>query len=518
MILTVGGVAAGGACVARIPRSQVVFVRHCLPGETVRVVLTSDGLEVPACRRRRGPHPVAGAGRTALPVRRSRAVRRLRLAARLAAAQLALKTALVEEQLRRVGRLRVGPAASRPSSRRSGWRTRVQWAAGIGFHKHRSSTLELVDRCLIAAPGADVPPGRRACGYVVEVMACGGQRAVAVDGRGTGGLRLEVLGRRFEVAAGGFWQVHFAAPTVLAAAVLEGLAPQPGESVVDLYAGVGLFAALLGDAVGPTGSVLAVEASARACADAARNTDGPALGEGAHPRRGGRSGRWSRPPGRPRRAGPAARRCRARGHRGPCCPAPPGAGLRLLRPGDVRPRPAGLRDAGWAVDSLRALDLFPQTEHVELVTILTPPPDLLLRRCCAGGTSAGCSTGAAVRSACSHGDRGPASCGWAPAGVRGGLKGPTAWDTPGRCCPPAEPDAAQPGRHRRVGPFEDRSRPDPEVRAGGPAARPGRTVIVAGQRRRPGRRRRRPGTAGRRRGSPSGRCTAMPTAPRRGSP
>ena len=45
------------------------------------------------------------------------------------------------------------------------------------------------------------------------------------------------------------------------------------RAMLDLYAGVGLFAALLGEAVGPSGSVLAVEASSRACADAARNTD-----------------------------------------------------------------------------------------------------------------------------------------------------------------------------------------------------------------------------------------------------
>ena len=81
-----------------------------------------------------------------------------------------------------------------------------------------------------------------------------------------------MLGRRYEVAAGGFWQVHVAAATTLATAVLEALAPRPGDSAVDLYAGVGLFAALLGEAVGPQGRVLAVESDPRAGADAARNT------------------------------------------------------------------------------------------------------------------------------------------------------------------------------------------------------------------------------------------------------
>ncbi len=30
-------------------------------------------------------------------------------------------------------------------------------------------------------------------------------------------------------------------------------------------------------------------------------------------------------------------------------------------------------DAGWTLGSLRAFDLFPMTEHVELVAVLRPP-------------------------------------------------------------------------------------------------------------------------------------------------
>ncbi len=32
-----------------------------------------------------------------------------------------------------------------------------------------------------------------------------------------------------------------------------------------------------------------------------------------------------------------------------------------------------LLDVGWELESLRAFDLFPMTEHVELVAVLTPP-------------------------------------------------------------------------------------------------------------------------------------------------
>jgi tRNA/tmRNA/rRNA uracil-C5-methylase (TrmA/RlmC/RlmD family) len=75
----------------------------------------------------------------------------------------------------------------------------------------------------------------------------------------------------FAVDPDGFWQSHVEAPRVLVEAVLSVLEPRPGERVLDLYAGVGLFAAFLADAVGPTGRVVAVEGSHTACRDARAN-------------------------------------------------------------------------------------------------------------------------------------------------------------------------------------------------------------------------------------------------------
>lgn len=352
MILEVSGVAAGGAVVGRAPDGRVVFVRYALPGETVRVEVTSEGskflradaVEVLAAAPSRVAPPCPWFGtcggcdwqHTSDP--------------------LPLKTALVQEQLQRIGGFQwEGPVeAVEPVW---GWRTRTQWAGGIGFHRHRSSDVVPVDRCLISAE--PFPPGP--ADGVVEVMAGGDHH----------GARIEVLGRRFEVAAGGFWQVHVAAPTVLASAVLDGLDPRPGEQVADLYAGVGLFACLLGDRVGPTGSVLAVEASARACADAARNSDDQP---------------WVRV-----RTAPVTPALVSRLDVDLVVLDPPraGAGLEVTKAlSALRPRAVAyvscdaasyardlrvLLDAGWSVGSLRVLDLFPWTEHVELVSVLTPP-------------------------------------------------------------------------------------------------------------------------------------------------
>ena len=47
--LEVGPIAHGGHCVARHPTDQggrVIFVRHALPGERVRVLITDDAMIV----------------------------------------------------------------------------------------------------------------------------------------------------------------------------------------------------------------------------------------------------------------------------------------------------------------------------------------------------------------------------------------------------------------------------------------------------------------------------------------
>ena len=397
--LELGSPAAGGACVARAPDGRVVFVRHGLPGERVRATVTSrtahflraDAVEVlqPSADRVAPPCPFAGPGRcggcdfqhVALP------------------AQRLLKAQLVQEQLRRVARVEqsvvVEPVAGDVDGLR--WRSRVQLAvdgSGVaGLRRHRSHEIEPVDACLIATADVEAVGAERlrwpgATG--VEVAAEGAQRLVSVTGRraelpdvdagvvvdgrpvrGPHGLRHAVLGRSYEVAAGGFWQVHPGAATALAEAVLDGLDPQPGESAVDLYAGVGLFAALLGERVGETGSVLAVESDARACADAARNTaDLPQV----------RIRTAAVDPGTVRRLG--------RPDLVVLDPPRAGAGIEVTRAlAALRPRrmayvacDAGsfardlrvLLDAGWELDSLRALDLYPMTEHVELVALLSP--------------------------------------------------------------------------------------------------------------------------------------------------
>ena len=406
--IEVGAIAAGGGCVGRGPDGRVVFVRHSLPGERVRARITSatssflraDAVEVLEA----SPHRVAPVCAHAGPGRCGGCD----FQHVAPAAQRRLKEDLVAEQLARVGgvdlRVEVEDVGGAPGG--LGWRTRVAFAVDadgtVGLRRHRSHDLEPVVTCPIATDGvngAAVPSVRWTGARQLEVLASpdGGTPVVLVD---TGKQRLdslpdlgvglvwkgrtlrapdavvfEVAGNRFTVHAGVFWQVHPRAGEVLTRAVLDGLGPRPGERVADLYAGAGLFTVALARAVGPAGVVTAVERSGPAVGDLTRNTAGMAQVEVV--RGDVRPGLVARRLGRPElvvldpaRAGagrdvvaalcglaPAPRRIAYVS----CEPAPFARDLRQFLA------------AGWRLGSLRAFDLFPMTEHVELVGILERP-------------------------------------------------------------------------------------------------------------------------------------------------
>ncbi len=189
----------------------------------------------------------------------------------------------------------------------------------------------------------------------------------------------EVVQRRFRVTGGGFWQGHPAAAQTLLDAVLAAVGPRPGERVVDLYSGAGLFAAGLALAVGEQGAVLGLEGDARACADARRNLHDLTwvqLEQGRVERR--LSALTSKSPWSgsadvvvldPPRAGAGRAVMEAIVALHPravayvaCDPASLARDLAL----------AGAR--GYHLTALRAFDLFPMTHHVESLALLTPTP------------------------------------------------------------------------------------------------------------------------------------------------
>ena len=261
----VGAVAHGGHCIVRLAdpqspsESRVVFTRHALPGERVVLEITEgtegdrfwrgDAVEIliPSPDRVVPGCPVAGPGLCGgCDFQHVRLVR-----------QRDLKAAVVHEQLLRLAGLDLPVVVEAVPGDRQGlrWRTRVRFAetpdGERGMRAHRSSRVVPVDDCLIAIPRAvDADPA------LVETV---------VTAHGA---------HEFSHAADGFWQVHPGAPRVLVETVLAMLAPQPGERALDLYAGVGLFARFLADAVGERGRVVAVEGDLDACRHARENLNG----------------------------------------------------------------------------------------------------------------------------------------------------------------------------------------------------------------------------------------------------
>jgi tRNA/tmRNA/rRNA uracil-C5-methylase (TrmA/RlmC/RlmD family) len=84
-------------------------------------------------------------------------------------------------------------------------------------------------------------------------------------------LHEKVLDKTLEVSNNSFWQGHVNAPNVLSEVVRDFAAVRKGDHVLDLYGGVGLFAAALIDAVGPDGRIDLIEGSKSATSDASRN-------------------------------------------------------------------------------------------------------------------------------------------------------------------------------------------------------------------------------------------------------
>jgi len=389
--LTVGRVAHGGHCVARNDDGRVVFVRHALPGERVRAVVTeirsgflrADAVEILSTSpdRVEPPCPWAGPDRCGGCDFQHASL----------AAQRELKAAVVSEQLVRLAGLstedvqrlavRVSPLAG--SDDGLGWRTRVGYTVDsdgrAGLLKHRSHEVVAIDRCRIAHPLIQSAPVLSVAwpdvSTVDAVASAAGEVVLSSSGHvisGPARIHEHAVGREWTVPADSFWQVHPAAADTLAAAVVELLAPRPAERAWDLYGGVGLFAAALAPRLDATGRITVVEADAKAAAAAVRNLRDLTTVTVLHSdvARALANPRWRAvdlvvldPPRTG--AGPGvveaivARSPRAVAYVA-CDPAA------LAR--DVR----AFRDHGWRLAELRAFDLFPMTHHVECVALLTP--------------------------------------------------------------------------------------------------------------------------------------------------
>jgi tRNA/tmRNA/rRNA uracil-C5-methylase (TrmA/RlmC/RlmD family) len=401
--VTVGPVAHGGHCVAR-HEGRVVFVRHTLPGERVVVRVTedrhpgfcrADAVEVlePSPDRVERPCPYSGPGlcggcdwQHVAPV-----------------AQRELKASVVREQLARLAGLEdVDVTVEELPGGPLRWRSRARFAVdrsgAAGLRRHRSHDVVVLDDCPITVEtGARAVLGQRwpGAGAVdVSVDSTGAVTTTRLDRRGhptssrvvrPGGelpeepaARAErrAGGRDWEVEGTGFWQVHPAAADALVAAVSGFAEVRPGETVLDLYAGVGLFGGALAPAAGADGRVVCVESDEAACAAADANladlpqaevwqgvVDADGLGELLAELGSGPDVVVLDPP----RAGAGAAVSRVLA----------GTGARAVvyvacDPAALARDVAAFGEAGYRLAAVRGFDAFPMTAHVECVALLVP--------------------------------------------------------------------------------------------------------------------------------------------------
>ncbi len=198
-----------------------------------------------------------------------------------------IKQQVVEDQLRRVGRIVAPPvsgilAADDPWHYRNNARFTVRREGVTGFTHWHTHRFEPIETCMIMDPRINdikarltgaLTNGERQ--LAVRIGRNSGDTLVhpALNGRGdereveTGQEWYEerLFGTPFRVSAASFFQVNTDQAERLIALVRDRLRPDPSDTVVDAYAGVGAFAALLAPLCG---RVIAIEESAAAVHDA----------------------------------------------------------------------------------------------------------------------------------------------------------------------------------------------------------------------------------------------------------
>lgn len=400
---------------------RVVFTPFALPGETVRVEIVEEKkgfararlLEVlapapdrvaPRCPHYFAPLSTAESGGEGLGVR-GLACGGCQLQHLAYPAQLAFKRQQVADQLARVGGFAAPPvrevlAAPDPF----GYRNQVQFALApdgrLGFRAAGSSAIVPVRECLIAAPGLMDLFGQIKLESVPELdrltlrAGAEGERLIVFESASDAPeLELDlpvsaallrpdgaslalagqdyvievVKGRPFRISAGSFFQVNTAMAGPLVDEALAALALSSGETVLDVYCGVGLFSAFIAPAAG---RVIGIEAFEPAVDDAAVNLDEfdnveiyAAPAEAVLPALDVRADAVLVDPPRAGLAPEALDALLAR--RAPrlvyvaCDPATFARDARRLSAG------------GYRLESVQPLDLFPQTHHVECVARFT---------------------------------------------------------------------------------------------------------------------------------------------------
>ncbi|CAB4706685.1 MAG: TRAM domain-containing protein [Actinobacteria bacterium] len=369
-----GPVAHGGHVVAR-HEGRVIFVRHGIPGEIVIVEVT--GVSKNFARGDVIKVLVPSEHRVEPPCRFAKECGGCDFQHIDVAQQRNMKKAVIIEQFARLAKRDVEVEVI-DLGQHTGWRTRMRYAVDgeghVGLRGAKSHDVVRLDKCVIAHESIQPPRGNFSHTSEIEMaISSEGEVRGFRDGRldddlsnGSSSITEMVHGTRFNIDPKGFWQVHPRAASMFVNTLLEFAQMKPGDHVLDLYGGAGLFAAFALEEVGPGGRVELVDSTATSVRDAARNF--PALK--AH-------------------VGEVLRVLRSLKRADVILLDPPrtGAGRPVLEQiAKLKPRrvvyvacdPASLaRDVatfaelGYELAELRAFDAFPMTHHVEQIAAFT---------------------------------------------------------------------------------------------------------------------------------------------------
>ncbi|MEV8336803.1 TRAM domain-containing protein [Leucobacter sp. NPDC077196] len=427
--LVVTGIAHGGVGVAR-HEGRVVFVADAIPGERVRAVVTdakkksfarATAVEVLDASADRREHIWAEASIARAPEDRAGGAEFGHISLDR---QRSLKAEVLADAMQRFGGVEFAaegdddlasalaeiveppPAfidedTDEPEADTGlGYRTRVRLhvdpeTGAVGPYAARSRRVIPVESLPLAtlgvnqiAPLADLMPGVDTVDLVdpsgddprmLLTLAGEKQRSGASDP-----IHEWVEDRGFLVRAGGFWQVHRAAPAVLFTAVRDAVSDliadgrfEPGAGNLDLYGGAGLLAAAVAEAAGTGVKIATVESDAAATEDAAENLSA-LVGALAHTARVDRHLADLLKASAP---------VRDRLRRGTVVLDPPRSGAgngvtaQLIElspqnivyvacdPVSLARDTKTLRAAGYELTGLRAFDIFPHTHHFESLAV-----------------------------------------------------------------------------------------------------------------------------------------------------
>jgi 23S rRNA (uracil1939-C5)-methyltransferase len=299
--------------------------------------------------------------------------------------QAELKTRIVSEQLRRIGKFQEPPvAATLTAEERWHYRNHARFSTDrqgqLGFVSLLRRRFVRIDHCRIMHPWIN--------GVLERLQGkCAGLHQVAIRygvrteqalihpslkeiddsiPSGQTSYEEELLGKRFRISGASFFQVNTRQAEALIEVVREKLALAQDQSLLDAYAGVGTFAVLLAPYVK---KVIAIEESQAAVADAVVNQAGienivfyQGKVEQILPELRQRPQAAILDPPRvgchPDTIGAVLKRAPARLVYVSCDPATLARDLRALCQG------------GYRLQEVQPVDMFPQTFHIECVATL----------------------------------------------------------------------------------------------------------------------------------------------------